>query len=223
MNFNVDRIAQLAGLSAGNTGSSGSGVLRESAARPARPASTYDRVVEELQLRGLEMFYTPEQINEAIRSERRILAEEREMEMEGACPKCGKKKCMCEVAHSEDEGMHMHSYDEGMHSDEDVVEVLRREEDEMHSYDEGLDDLEPGTVVKTPKGGEFKVTKQGSGGGAAALAEAKLRKLISHEVDKVLAEMSNSGDTNWMYPDRKRPVSKGRGAAMGFAGPGFKR
>jgi hypothetical protein len=189
-------------------------------------------VVEELQLRGLEMFYTPEQINEAIRSERRILAEEREMEMEGACPKCGKKKCMCEVAHPEDEGMHMHSYDEGMHMDagdegmhyeEDVVEVLRREEDEMSSYDEGMDDLEAGTVVKTPKGGEFKVTKKGTGGTSAALAEAKLRKLIGNEVDRVLAEMSNSGDTSWMYPDGKRPVSKGKGAAMGFAGPGFKR
>jgi hypothetical protein len=218
MNFNVDRIAQLAGLTAGNTGSSGSGVLRESAARPARPASTYDRVVEELQLRGLEMFYTPEQINEAIRSERRILSEEREMEMEGA--------------HPEVEGMHMHSYDEGMHKDagdegmhyeEDVVEVLRREEDEMASYDEGMDDLEAGTVVKTPKGGEFKVTKKGTGGTSAALAEAKLRKLIGNEVDRVLAEMSNSGDTSWMYPDGKRPVSKGKGAAMGFAGPGFKR
>lgn len=217
MNFNVDRIAQLAGLSSAGGGSS-SGTLNESAARRARPATTYDRVVEELQVRGLEMFYSPEQINEAIRSESRILAEERAMEMDEkkkkVCPSCGKSPCKCtdegmegedldELLSSaaEDEGME----DEGMHG--------------MHAEDEGM---AVGTVIRDPDGTEMRVTKGSSKAGT--LAEAKLRKVISFEVDRVLAEMSNSGDTSWMYPERRRPSGANRrGATMGFAGVGFKR
>ena len=210
MNFNVDRIAQLAGLSNAGGGAS-SNTLNESATRrQAQPATTYDRVVEELQLRGLELFYTPAQINEAIRSERRLLREEREMEMEGM------------HSHSEDEGMHMG--DEGMHAeDEDyhsVSELLDKESDEMSYADEAY---AVGTKITDPDGTEYKITKASSGAKAAALAESKLRKLISGEVDRVLAEMSNSGDTAWMYSDRKRPTTKTRGATMGFAGVGFKR
>ena len=112
MNFNVDRIAQLAGLSNAGGGAS-SGTLNESATRrQARPATTYDRVVEELQLRGLELFYTPAQINEAIRSERRLLREEREMEMEGM------------HSHSEDEGMHMGHAGNGMSYDEESEDEM---------------------------------------------------------------------------------------------------
>ena len=217
MNFNVDRIAQLAGLSNAGGGAS-SNTLNESATRrQAQPATTYDRVVEELQLRGLELFYTPAQINEAIRSERRLLREEREMEMEGKCPKCGKSPCKCadEGMHSEDEGMH--ADDEGYHS---VAELLDRESDEMAYADEAY---AVGTKITDPDGTEYKITKASSGAKAAALAESKLRKLISGEVDRVLAEMSNSGDTAWMYSDRKRPTTKTRGATMGFAGVGFKR
>ena len=216
MNFNVDRIAQLAGLSNAGGGAS-SGTLNESATRRARPATTYDRVVEELQVRGLELFYTPEQINEAIRSERRLLQEEREMEMEGKCPKCGKSPCKCadEGMYPEDEGMH--ADDEGYHS---VAELLDREADEMAYSDEGYS---VGTKITEPDGTEYKITKAGAGAKAASLAESKLRKLISGEVDRVLAEMSNSGDTAWMYSDRKRPAAKTRGATMGFAGVGFKR
>ena len=221
MNFNVDRIAQLAGLSTAGGGSSGT--LNESATRrPAQPATTYDRVVEELQLRGLELFYTPEQINEAIRSERRLLREEREMEMEGKCPKCGKSRCKCadEGVHSEDEGMHgMHPEDEDYHS---VAELLDREADEM-AYADADEAYSVGTKITEPDGTEYKITKAGAGAKAASLAESKLRKLISGEVDRVLAEMSNSGDTAWMYSDRKRPAAKTRGATMGFAGVGFKR
>ena len=210
MNFNVDRIAQLAGLSNAGGGAS-SNTLNESATRrQAQPATTYDRVVEELQLRGLELFYTPAQINEAIRSERRLLREERELEMEGM------------HSHSEDEGMHMG--DEGMHAeDEDyhsVSELLDKESDEMSYADEAY---AVGTKITDPDGTEYKITKASSGAKAAALAESKLRKLISGEVDRVLAEMSNSGDTAWMYSDRKRPTTKTRGATMGFAGVGFKR
>ena len=210
MNINVDRIAQLAGLSNAGGGAS-SNTLNESATRrQAQPATTYDRVVEELQLRGLELFYTPAQINEAIRSERRLLREEREMEMEGM------------HSHSEDEGMHMG--DEGMHAeDEDyhsVSELLDKESDEMSYADEAY---AVGTKITDPDGTEYKITKASSGAKAAALAESKLRKLISGEVDRVLAEMSNSGDTAWMYSDRKRPTTKTRGATMGFAGVGFKR
>lgn len=208
MNFNVDRIAQLAGLSTAGGGSSGT--LNESATRrPAQPATTYDRVVEELQLRGLELFYTPEQINEAIRSERRLLREEREMEMEAD-----------EGVHSEDEGMHgTHPEDEDYHS---VAELLDREADEM-AYADADEAYSVGTKITEPDGTEYKITKAGAGARAASLAESKLRKLISGEVDRVLAEMSNSGDTAWMYSDRKRPAAKTRGATMGFAGVGFKR
>jgi hypothetical protein len=213
MNFNIDRIAQLAGLSAGREGA---GTLNESTGRRARPATTYDRVVEELQVRGLEMFYTPEQINEAIRSERRILAEEYSMQSEGACPKCGKKSCVCESTY---EGMGFEGEDYNI---DEAEHLLSKESDEMMHTDEALDDLEVGTTVKTPKGGEFKVTKKGTGG-AAALAESKLRRIIDSEVARVLAEMSNDDEANWMYPDRKRPAGRTGGATMGFAGIGFKR
>jgi hypothetical protein len=141
MNFNVDRIAQLAGLAGSASGSGAPRALTESA-RPARAPTTYDRVVEELQTRGLEMFYTPEQINEAIRSERRMLMEERAMEDEGVCPKCGKKHCVCESA---DEGMGYEEEDEGYDLDE-AEQLLDKE------ADEGMDDLEVGTTIKTPKG-----------------------------------------------------------------------
>lgn len=209
MNFNIDRIAQLAGLSAGREGA---GTLNESAGRRVRPASTYDRVVEELQTRGLEMFYTPEQINEAIRSERRILAEERAMEDEGVCPKCGKKSCMCE---STDEGM---GFDEEGYDLDEAEHLLDKETDEM-AEDEGY---AVGTTITEPDGTAYKVTKQG-GKAAGALAESKLRRIIDSEVARVLAEMRNEDETSWMYPERKRPTGSRKGATMGFAGVGFKR
>jgi hypothetical protein len=214
MNFNVDRIAQLAGLSSAGGGSA-SGSLNESASRRARPATTYDRVVEELQVRGLEMFYAPAQINEAIRTERRLIAEEKHMEDEGSCPSCGKSPCQCDESYDMDEAEHhlkMASEemdDEGMHA-----------EDEAYS-------AQPGDKITTKSGDEFLVNKVGTRQPTrvteSSLAEAKLRKVISAEVDKVLAEMSNSGDTAWMYADRKRPTTRTKGATMGFAGVGFKR
>jgi hypothetical protein len=205
MNFNVDRIAQLAGLSSAGGGSS-SGTLNESAARRSRPASTYDRVVEELQVRGLEMFYTPEQINEAIRSERRILAEEREMEMEAK----GRKNDEGVEDESLDELLSSAAEDEGMYDEDMHYEA-------MHAEDEGM---AVGTVITSPDGGEMRVTKAAK---SSTLAEAKLRNLISAEVDRVLAEMDEKGDTAWMYQDRKRPSRKTGGSTMGFPGIGFKR
>jgi hypothetical protein len=198
MNFNVDRIAQLAGLS--SAGGGASGTLNESAGRSSRPATTYDRVVEELQVRGLEMFYSPEQINEAIRTESRLLREEREMEGE---------------AYGE-------AYGQEMHEEEDVEDLLEREAEEMAAADEGIEDMPQGTTIKTPKGTELKVIK-GASTGASALAEAKLRKLISTEVERVLAEMDGHGDTSWMYQDGVKPKGRTGGATMGFAGVGFKR
>ena len=191
MNFNVDRIAQLAGLSSagGNSGS-----LNESASRRPRASTTYDRVVEELQVRGLEMFYSPEQINESIRSERRLIAEEREMTREGS----------------------HESYDMG--DMDEAEELLKQAEDEMYSEDESY---AVGTKISEPDGMEYKVTK--SSGKSSGMAETKLRRVISSEVDRVLAEMNNSGDSAWMYADRKRPTNKGRGATMSFPGIGFKR
>ena len=188
MNFNVDRIAQLAGLSSagGNSGS-----LNESASRRPRVSTTYDRVVEELQVRGLEMFYSPEQINESIRSERRLIAEEREMTRE-------------------------ESYDMG--DMDEAEELLKQAEDEMYSEDESY---AVGTKISEPDGMEYQVTK--SSGKSSGMAETKLRRVISSEVDRVLAEMNNSGDSAWMYADRKRPTNKGRGATMSFPGIGFKR
>jgi hypothetical protein len=224
MNFNVDRIAQLAGLS--GAGGSGAGSLNESAgrrARPAttgrraRPATTYDRVVEELQVRGLEMFYSPEQINEAIRTESRLLREEREMEMEA-------------MHHGDaEEGMGMYEADddgleEMLDQEAEAMAGEEPEEEGMHygAADEGLDDMEQGTVIRTPRGTEMKITK-GMSAGKTSLAETKLRRVITAEVDRVLAEMTNSGDTSWMYSDRKRPSGRSKGATMGFAGVGFKR
>jgi len=220
MNFNVDRIAQLAGLAGSASGSGAPRALTESA-RSTRAPTTYDRVVEELQVRGLEMFYTPEQINETIRSERRMLAEERAMENEGMCSKCGKRRCMCESA---DEGMgHSmgHEY-EGMghgmgHDDEEeLMELLDQhgeEEDEGYAV---------GTTITEPDGTAYKVTSAGKT--SSAMAETKLRRAISLEVDRVLAEMSNSGDTSWMYPNGKRPTGSSRSrTTLGFAGNGFKR
>ena len=191
MNFNVDRIAQLAGLSSagGNSGS-----LNESASRRPRASTTYDRVVEELQVRGLEMFYSPEQINESIRSERRLIAEEREMTREGS----------------------HESYDMG--DMDEAEELLKQAEDEMYSEDESY---AVGTKISEPDGMEYQVTK--SSGKSSGMAETKLRRVISSEVDRVLAEMNNSGDSAWMYADRKRPTNKGRGATMSFPGIGFKR
>lgn len=207
MNFNVDRIAQLAGLSSAGGGSA-SGSLNESASRRARPATTYDRVVEELQVRGLEMFYTPAQINEAIRTERRLIAEEKHMEDEGSCPSCGKSPCQCDESYDMDEAEHH-------------LKMASEEMDDegMHAEDEGY---AVGTKITEPDGTQYQVTKT-SGRGGSSIAEAKLRKVISAEVDKVLAEMSNSGDTAWMYADRKRPATRTKGATMGFAGVGFKR
>ena len=191
MNFNVDRIAQLAGLSSagGNSGS-----LNEAASRRPRASTTYDRVVEELQVRGLEMFYSPEQINESIRSERRLIAEEREMTREGS----------------------HESYDMG--DMDEAEELLKQAEDEMYSEDESY---AVGTKISEPDGMEYQVTK--SSGKSSGMAETKLRRVISSEVDRVLAEMNNSGDSAWMYADRKRPTNKGRGATMSFPGIGFKR
>jgi len=202
MNFNVDRIAQLAGLSSagGNSGS-----LNESASRRPRASTTYDRVVEELQVRGLEMFYSPEQINESIRSERRLIAEEREMTREGSCPSCHKSPCMCDE-----------SYDMG--DMDEAEEHLKQAEDEMYAEDESY---AVGTKISEPDGTQYQVTK--SSGKSGGMAETKLRRVISSEVDRVLAEMNNSGDTAWMYADRKRPTNKGRGATMSFPGIGFKR
>jgi len=108
-----------------------------------------------------------------------------------------------------DEGMH--SEDEDYHS---VSELLDRESDEMSYSDEAY---AVGTKITDPDGTEYKITK------STSIAESKLRKLISGEVDRVLAEMSNSRDTAWMYSDRKRPTTKPRGATIGFAGVGFKR
>lgn len=220
MNFNVDRIAQLAGLS--SAGGGASGTLNESAGRPARPATTYDRVVEELQVRGLEMFYSPEQINEAIRTESRLLREEREMEMEGKCPQCGKSPCKCADEGLEDEGY-------GMHEEDDVEELLEREAKEMEAADEAYI-AQPGDEIKTKSGDVLVVKTAGrapaggmAGGMRESLAEAKLRKLISSEVERVLAEMDERSDTSWMYQDGVKPKGRTGGATMGFAGVGFKR
>lgn len=144
------------------------------------------------------------------------------MEEEGVCPKCGKKHCVCEAA---DEGM-------GYEDDESLHELLGQHEEEdegYHAEDEGMGHEEEdegyavGTTITEPDGTAYKVTKQG-GKAAGAMAEAKLRRAISLEVDRVLAEMSNSGDTGWMYPSGKRPATSSRGrTTLGFAGTGFKR
>lgn len=219
MNFNVDRIAQLAGLS-GAGGSAGS--LNESAGRRSRPSSTYDRVVEELQVRGLEMFYSPEQINEAIRVESRLIREEREMEMEAMHH--GDPEEGMGMYEAEDDGLEEMLDQEADAMDAEAMAGDEPEEEGMHygAADEGLDDMEQGTVIRTPRGTEMKITK-GMSAGKTSLAESKLRRVITAEVDRVLAEMTNSGDTAWMYSDRKRPSGRAKGATMGFAGVGFKR
>jgi hypothetical protein len=193
MNFNVDRIAQLAGLSSAGGGRSSSS-LNESAGRRKVAATTYDRVSEALQIQGLEMFYTPKQINEAISSERRLLAEEREMELEGM----------------EDglEEMLDAAGDEGLPAEDEAY--MAQAGDEIRSADGGT------FVVKTAGKGVPGSMKE-------KLSEAKLRKVISAEVDRVLAEMRNSGDTSWMYPDGRRPKGNRGGSTLGFAGSGFKR
>jgi hypothetical protein len=208
MHFNADRIAQLAGLAPrGETqlreDRTQSGVLSESARPAGRATSTYDRVVEELQLRGLELFYTPAQINEAIRHEARLLREEKEMEDEAkACPKCGKRKCECgmEEGYEGDEGMH-----EIMAEMDDMVA------DEGHAV---------GTTITEPDGTVTKVVKAGA---KTSMAESKVARLIQREVDSVLREMANSGDTAWMYPNGKKPAGKKGNVTLGFAGTGFKR
>lgn len=222
MHFNVDRIAQLAGLGAGattttlNEGRGGRGVLAESAGRPARSSSTYDRVVEELQLRGLELFYTPEQINEAIKMESRLLREEREMEQEGMHGHMG------HGAFEGDEMAGMYEADAA----EDQPAADEEVDNEMYdAMDEIMSDIEEdamavGTTITQPDGTQMKVTKTGTG--RATLEEAKLVNFISREVDAVLRELSQNGDTAWMYPSGKRPTGA-RGVTMGFAGSGFKR
>jgi hypothetical protein len=209
MNFNVDRIAQLAGLSSAGGGRSSSS-LNESAGRRKVPATTYDRVSEALQIKGLEMFYTPKQINEAIASERRLLAEEREMEMEGMCAHCGKSSCNCAYEDMEDglEEMLDAAGDEGLPAEDEAY--MAQAGDEIRSADGGT------FVVKTAGKGVPGSMKE-------KLSEAKLRKVISAEVDRVLAEMRNSGDTSWMYPDGRRPKGNRGGSTLGFAGSGFKR
>jgi hypothetical protein len=228
MNFNVDRIAQLAGL-AGSAKTSlnegaGRGVLNESSNRRAQP-TTYDRVVEELQTRGLEMFYSPEQIQEAIRHESRLLREEKEMENEGKCPSCGKSPCRCDETLGE---MDMGYDDEsGMSMDEIMAAAAKSAEDEgMYPEDEGMhaeyEGYAVGTKITEPDGTQTTVTKAGSGK-PGSLAEAKLTRLLKREVDAVLDEMSNGGDTSWMYPAGKRPTGRRDGVTLGFAGTGFKR
>lgn len=221
MNFNVDRIAQLAGL-AGSAKTSlnegaGRGVLNESSNRRAQPATTYDRVVEELQVRGLEMFYTPEQIQEAIRHESRLLREEKEMENEGKCPSCGKSPCRC------DESMDEMGYgdEDGMSMDEIMAAAAKSAEEEGYEpeADEAFD-LQAGDEVTRADGTKLKVTQQGK---KATLAEAKLTRLLKREVDAVLEEMTRGGDTSWMYPDGKRPTGRRDGVTLGFAGTGFKK
>jgi hypothetical protein len=213
MNFNVDRIAQLAGL-AGSAKTSlnegaGRGVLSESSNRRAKPATAYDRVVEELQVRGLEMFYTPEQINESIRHERLLLREEREMENEGR----------------DDDGESMHEMgyddDDGVSMDEIMAAAAKSAEEEGYEpeADEAFD-LETGDEVTRADGTKLKVTQQGKKG---TLAEAKLTRLLKREVDAVLAEMSNGSDTSWMYPSGKRPTGRRDGVTLGFSGNGFKK
>ena len=195
MNFNVDRIAQLAGLSSAGGGRS-SNSLNESTGRRKVTATTYDRVSEALQVQGLEMFYTPKQINEAIASERRLLAEEREMEME------------------------MVGMEDGLE------EMLDAAGDEGLSAEDEAYMAQAGDEIKSADGGTFVVKTAGKGvpgGMKEELSEAKLRKVISAEVDRVLAEMSNSGDTAWMYPDGRRPKGNRGGSTLGFAGSGFKR
>lgn len=233
MNFNVDRIAQLAGL-AGSAKTSlnegaGRGVLSESSNRRAKPATAYDRVVEELQVRGLEMFYTPEQINESIRHERLLLREEREMENEGKCPHCGKTPCGCgESMHEmygDDDGESMHEMgyddDDGVSMDEIMAAAAKSAEEEGYEpeADEAFD-LETGDEVTRADGTKLKVTQQGKKG---TLAEAKLTRLLKREVDAVLAEMSNGSDTSWMYPSGKRPTGRRDGVTLGFSGNGFKK
>ena len=220
MHFNVDRIAQLAGLGSGaatttlNEGRGGRGVLAESAGRPARPTSTYDRVVEELQLRGLELFYTPEQINEAIKVESKLLREEREMDMEGMHGHMG------HGAFEGDEMAGMYEADAA----EDLPAADEEVDTEMYdAMDEMMNDIEEdamavGTTITQPDGTEMRVTKAGR----ATLEEAKLVNFISREVDSVLRELAQNGDTAWMYPSGKRPTGA-RGVTMGFAGSGFKR
>ena len=195
MNFNVDRIAQLAGLSSAGGGRS-SNSLNESTGRRKVTATTYDRVSEALQVQGLEMFYTPKQINEAIASERRLLAEEREMEME------------------------MVGMEDGLE------EMLDAAGDEGLSAEDEAYMAQAGDEIKSADGGTFVVKTAGKGvpgGMKEELSEAKLRKVISAEVDRVLAEMRNSGDTSWMYPDGRRPKGNRGGSTLGFAGSGFKR
>ena len=77
-----------------------------------------------------------------------------------------------------------------------------------------------GTTITQPDGTEMRVTKTGTG--RATLEEAKLVNFISREVDSVLRELAQNGDTAWMYPSGKRPTGA-RGVTMGFAGSGFKR
>jgi len=223
MHFNVDRIAQLAGLGAGattttlNEGRGGRGVLAESAGLPARRPSTYDRVVEELQLRGLELFYSPEQINEAIKVESRLLREEREMEQEGM-----HGGHMGRGAFEGDEMAGMYEADAAEDqpaADEEVDAEMYDAMDEMMS-DIEEDAMAVGTTITQPDGTQMKVTKMGTG--KATLEEAKLVNFISREVDAVLRELSQAGDTSWMYPSGKRPTGT-RGVTMGFAGSGFKR
>jgi hypothetical protein len=230
MHFNVDRIAQLAGLGSGaatttlNEGRGGRGVLAESAGRPARPTSTYDRVVEELQLRGLELFYTPEQINEAIKVESKLLREEREMDMEGMHGH-NKEGMHGHMGHGAFEGDEMASMyeDEGMYEDEASGMYEEADTEMYHAMDEMMNDIEEeamavGTTITQPDGTVMRVTKAGSG----TLEEAKLVNFISREVDSVLRELAQNGDTAWMYPSGKRPTGA-RGVTMGFAGSGFKR
>jgi hypothetical protein len=99
--------------------------------------------------------------------------------------------------------------------------------DEMMSELEkdGMDEeaMDVGTTITQPDGTQMKVTKKGTGAGRpGALEEAKLVNFISREVDSVLRELSQKGDSSWMYPSGKRPTGN-RGVTMGFAGVGFKR
>lgn len=231
MHFNVDRIAQLAGLASGatttlNEGRGGRGVLAESAGRPARPVSTYDRVVEELQLRGLELFYTPEQINEAIKVESRLLREERAMEYEGMHG----GGHMGRGAFEGDEMTGMYEGDgpvpyTPMEGDIDAETYAAMDEMMSELEKDGMDEeaMDVGTTITEPDGTQMKIIKKGTGAGRpGALEEAKLVNFISREVDSVLRELSQKGDSSWMYPSGKRPTGN-RGVTMGFAGVGFKR
>lgn len=223
MIFNVDRIAQLAGLAGSNGSASGSpGTLTESAGARRRPASTYDRVVEELQLRGLEMFYSPEQINEAIRVESRLLREEREMDAGmGSMHHSGGHDDMpldemIDDALAEVGDDHSEAID--VMGDEPMDEMGYYEGDDMgHATDEEAAGLQVGDKIMKRDGTELEVKK------AQNLAESRLRKMLSREVESVLKEMTNSGDTAWMYGDAPRPTRQGRGVTMGFAGVGFKK